>query len=155
MTACSLTREGKHPSMELAPASLPPIPPEAGGHEGLSDRPLLYSGPAMNPCSPLGHLRRLALIVAAGALLAGCVYKVNVYQGWITDPGDVDKVEMGMTREQVAYLLGTPTVRDPFHADRWDYVFTPGTLEGERRIVRIEFSEEGVSSIEITPVSGS
>ena len=139
-----------NPSMELAPASLPPIPPEAGGHEGLSDRPLLYSASAMQPCS---HLRRLVLIAAAGALLAGCVYKVNIYQGWITDPGEIDKVEMGMTREQVAYLLGTPTVRDPFHAERWDYVFTAGTLEGERRIVMIEFSEEGVSSVEITPLS--
>ena len=99
--------------------------------------------------------RRLVLIAAAGALLAGCVYKVSIYQGWITDPGDIDKVEMGMTREQVAYLLGTPTVRDPFHADRWDYVLTPGTLEGDRRIVMIEFSEEGVSSIKITPVSGN
>ncbi|MCY3815382.1 MAG: outer membrane protein assembly factor BamE [Gammaproteobacteria bacterium] len=106
----------------------------------------------MSPCSPRSNWRRLVVIAAAGALLAGCVYKVNIYQGWITDPGDVDKVEMGMTREQVAYLLGTPTVRDPFHADRWDYVFTPGTLKGERRIVRIEFSDEGVSSIEITPV---
>ena len=93
-------------------------------------------------------LLHLVLIAAAGAMLAGCVYKVRVYQGWITDPGDIDKVEVGMTREQVAYLLGTPTVRDPFHADRWDYVFTPGTLEGERRIVVIRFSDEGVSSIE-------
>lgn len=116
---------------------------------------LLYSGSAMNPCSYFSHLRRLVLTAAAGALLAGCVYKVNIYQGWITDPGDIDKVEMGMTREQVAYLLGTPTVRDPFHADRWDYVFTPGTLEGERRIVMIEFSDEGVSSIEITPAAGN
>lgn len=98
--------------------------------------------------------RSLVLIAAAGALLAGCVYKVNIYQGWITDPGDIDKVEIGMTREQVAYLLGTPTVSDPFHAERWDYVFTAGTLESERRIVVIEFSEEGVSSIETTPISG-
>ena len=139
-----------NPSMELAPASLPPIPPEARDHKGLIDRPLLYSGPAMN-----SHLRRLVLAAAAGALLAGCVYKVNIYQGWITDPGEIDKVEMGMTREQVAYVLGTPTVRDPFHAERWDYVFTAGTLEGERRIVMIEFSEEGVSSVEITPLSAN
>lgn len=97
--------------------------------------------------------RSLILIAAAGALLAGCVYKVSVYQGWITDPGDIDQVEVGMTREQVAYLLGTPTVSDPFHAERWDYVFTPGTLEGERRIVVIRFSGEAVSSVEITPVS--
>lgn len=94
--------------------------------------------------------RTLALAAACCALLAGCVYKVRIYQGWITDPGDVEKVEIGMTREQVAYLLGTPTVRDPFHADRWDYVITSGTLEGERRIVIIRFSAEGVSSVEIT-----
>ncbi|MYA32019.1 MAG: outer membrane protein assembly factor BamE [Gammaproteobacteria bacterium] len=120
-----------------------------GARTGYRRAPLIYSGSAMKPCI---YLRRLVVIAAAGALLAGCVYKVNIYQGWITDPGDIDKVEMGMTREQVAYLLGTPTVRDPFHADRWDYVFTPGTLEGERRIVMIEFSDEGVSSIEITPL---
>ena len=94
--------------------------------------------------------RRMALAAAACVLVAGCVYKVRVYQGWITDPGDIEKVEIGMTREQVAYLLGTPTVRDPFHSDRWDYVFTSGTLEGERRIVVILFSAEGVSSIDIT-----
>lgn len=103
---------------------------------------------------PRKHRRGLVLIAAAGTLLTACVYKVNIYQGWITDPGDIDKVEIGMTREQVAYLLGTPTVRDPFHVERWDYVFTAGTLEGERRIVVIEFSEEGVSSVEITPVPG-
>ena len=103
----------------------------------------------MKPCS---QLHRLFLIAAAAALFGGCVYKVNVYQGWITDPGEIDKVEIGMTREQVAYLLGTPTVRDPFRAERWDYVFTPGTLEGERRIVAIEFTEEGVSSIEVKPI---
>ena len=108
---------------------------------------LLYCGPAMKHSQ---QWRRLALTAAACALLAGCVYKVNVFQGSIIDPGDIEKVEIGMTREQVAYLLGTPTVRDPFHADRWDYVFTSGTLEGQRRIVVIRFSAEGVSSIDIT-----
>lgn len=95
--------------------------------------------------------RQLILATAVGALLTGCVYKVRVYQGTITDAGNIEKVELGMTREQVAYLLGTPTVRDPFHASRWDYVFTGGTLEGQRRIVVIRFSEEGVSSIDIAP----
>ena len=94
--------------------------------------------------------RRLVLAAWACVLLAGCVYQVQVFQGSIIDAGDVEKVELGMTRDQVAYLLGTPTVHDPFHADRWDYVFTSGTLEGQRRIVVIRFSEEGVSSIDIT-----
>ena len=99
--------------------------------------------------NPRHLLRHLVLTAAAGAMLAGCVYKVPIYQGWITDPGDIEKVEVGMTREQVAYLLGTPTVRDPFHSDRWDYVLTAGTLEGQRRIVVVRFGDEGVSSIEV------
>ena len=97
--------------------------------------------------------RNLAAAAAACALAAGCIYKVSVYQGSIIDPADLDKVENGMTREQVAYVLGTPTVRDPFHADRWDYVFTSGTLAGERRIVVIRFSDSGVTSVQITPSS--
>ncbi len=94
--------------------------------------------------------RNLALAVAAGVILASCVYKVRVFQGSIIDPGDIEKVEIGMTREQVAYVLGTPTVSDPFQADRWDYVFTSGTLQGQRRIVVVRFSDDGVSAVEVT-----
>ena len=95
----------------------------------------------------------LVLAVAACAVLANCIYKVRVYQGSIVDPGDVEKVEVGMTREQVAYVLGTPTVSDPFQADRWDYVLTDGTLESDRQIVVVRFSEQGVSTVEITTPS--
>ncbi len=28
-----------------------------------------------------------------------------------------------MTENQVRFLLGTPMIADPFHADRWDYVY--------------------------------
>jgi len=97
----------------------------------------------------------LALAAVACAVLAGCVYKVRVFQGSIVDPGDLEKVEIGMTREQVAYVLGTPTVNDPFHANRWDYVFTDGTLQGERRLVVVRFSEEGVSAIETMGAPGN
>lgn len=36
---------------------------------------------------------------------------------------DVDQVEVGMTRNQVRFLLGTPMIDDPFHEGRWDYVY--------------------------------
>ena len=32
-------------------------------------------------------------------------------------------LRQGMTRDQVQLLLGTPLLRDAFHADRWDYTF--------------------------------
>ena len=35
----------------------------------------------------------------------------------------ISQVKLGMTREQVRFLLGTALLTDMFHADRWDYIF--------------------------------
>jgi outer membrane protein assembly factor BamE len=67
--------------------------------------------------------RRSLLNVLAGCLLSGCVYRVDVQQGNLLDEEDIDAVQPGMTRSQVRFLLGTPMVEDPFHRDRWDYVY--------------------------------
>ena len=57
-------------------------------------------------------------------LLAGaCVYQAAMSQGNLLDQEDIDLVEVGMTRGQVRFLLGTPMIDDPFHEDRWDYVY--------------------------------
>ncbi|MCP1771504.1 outer membrane protein assembly factor BamE [Neisseria perflava] len=50
-------------------------------------------------------------------------YKLKVVQGNELDPRAVVSLQPGMTRDQVQLLLGTPLLRDAFHADRWDYVF--------------------------------
>ena len=41
----------------------------------------------------------------------------------MTQLKDGMKRKEGMTREQVRFILGTPLLTDPFHGDRWDYVF--------------------------------
>ena len=56
-------------------------------------------------------------------LSAGCVYRATISQGNIIKQQDLDQIEIGMTRNQVRFLLGTPMVDDPFHANRWDYVY--------------------------------
>lgn len=66
----------------------------------------------------------LALAAAAMAcLLAACVYRLDTQQGNLLDEDQVAEVEVGMTRSQVRFLLGTPMVADPFTQDRWDYMF--------------------------------
>ena len=35
----------------------------------------------------------------------------------------IAKLEAGMTRSQVAFLLGTPMVPPAFDRDRWDYFY--------------------------------
>ena len=55
--------------------------------------------------------------------LSGCVYKVDVQQGNLLEEKDIEAVEIGMTRSQVRFLLGTPAVTDPLFQDRWDYIY--------------------------------
>ncbi|KAA6186376.1 outer membrane protein assembly factor BamE [Thiohalocapsa marina] len=52
------------------------------------------------------------------------VYKMTVQQGNILTEDMVDQVQLGMSRSQVRYLLGTPMLADMFHTDRWDYIYT-------------------------------
>jgi outer membrane protein assembly factor BamE len=66
--------------------------------------------------------RAAGLLAALG--LCACVYRMDVQQGNLLDAQDVDQVEVGMTRSQVRFLLGTPMVTDAFDKDRWDYVYS-------------------------------
>ena len=63
------------------------------------------------------------LLLATLLVTTGCVYRANISQGNIVVEEDLDQVELGMTRSQVRFLLGTPMIDDPFHVNRWDYVY--------------------------------
>lgn len=66
---------------------------------------------------------RAAPAVILAALLAGCVYRIDVQQGNLLEESAVEQVQVGMTRSQVQFLLGTPMVSDAFRRDRWDYPY--------------------------------
>ncbi len=68
-------------------------------------------------------IQRFAGLVLV-AVAAGCVYRMDIQQGNLLDPEQADQVEVGMTRSQVRFLLGTPMVIDTFDPDRWDYVYS-------------------------------
>ena len=97
--------------------------------------------------------KSLFLAVALGILIgsSGCVYRANISQGNIVEEEDLDQVEVGMTRNQVRFLLGTPMVDDPFHRDRWDYVYYVkiGRKDATaKRWVTIEFEGDTVTEIQ-------
>jgi outer membrane protein assembly factor BamE len=73
---------------------------------------------------PATRLAARCAALAFASLLAACVYRMDVQQGNLLDAEQVDQVEVGMTRSQVRFLLGTPMVIDAFNADRWDYVYS-------------------------------
>ena len=71
-------------------------------------------------------MRKLLLLLLATLLVSGCglLYRQPVFQGNLLDKAAVDQLQAGMDRQQVMVLLGTPSIRDPFHHDRWDYMAT-------------------------------
>ncbi len=75
------------------------------------------------------------LATGCGSNQWGFPYKVGVQQGnWITTE-QVGLLTEGMTREQVRYALGSPTLTSALHADRWDYPYfyrAPNGLVEER-----------------------
>jgi len=58
--------------------------------------------------------------LAAGFGLQGCVYRMTIQQGNFLEDRAVTQLQVGMTRSQVRYLLGTPMVPDAFDRDRWE-----------------------------------
>jgi len=112
------------------------------------------------PCLP----RVAAAALLAGAALSGCQslqtsenflgiltpYRIEVVQGNVITSEQVALARTGLTRAQVRDVLGSPLLADPFHADRWDYVFTirrQGAAPQSRRIV-VLFKNDVLASIE-------
>jgi outer membrane protein assembly factor BamE len=107
---------------------------------------------------------RFIVFVTLACALAGCSslqssdsffglitpYRVEVVQGNALTKEQIEAVKPGMTRAQVRDVLGSPLLTDPFHADRWDYIFTirrQGT-EPQRRSVIVRFDGDLLKQVE-------
>ena len=77
------------------------------------------------------------------------VYKMTVQQGNIVTEEMVDSLELGMTKRQVEFVLGTPLLTDFFHADRWDYTYTirRGHADMEQRDLTLFFQDDQLARI--------
>ncbi len=96
----------------------------------------------------------------AAVLASACIYRIDIQQGNLLEQNDVEQVQVGMTRSQVQFLLGTPMVADSFHRDRWDYTYylrLGRSRDVERRWIVVYFEDDRVARIErdlnLEPVS--
>jgi outer membrane protein assembly factor BamE len=58
-------------------------------------------------------------------------YRPDIQQGNFVSQEMLAQLKPGMSKEQVKFLLGTPLMADPFHAQRWDYPFRLAKGNGE------------------------
>jgi outer membrane protein assembly factor BamE len=106
-------------------------------------------------------LRNTAAATSLILVLAGCEsvrgwvppliqpYRPDVQQGNVVTREMAEQLREGMSREQVRFLLGTPMLSSPFHADRWDYVYFLKRGKGsetQSRRLTVQFKDNRLAS---------
>src|SRR5690606_41641078 len=80
------------------------------------DAPGVYHRDHFHPrVHAMPSLSRLLLIAPVSLALVGCgiLYKQPIYQGNLMEKEAVDQLRPGLSKQQVAGLLGTPSLADP------------------------------------------
>ncbi|MBP6190375.1 MAG: outer membrane protein assembly factor BamE [Acinetobacter sp.] len=85
-------------------------------------------------------MQKIMLTLFVTSVLSGCsifgVYKVDIPQGTPLTQAQAAQVQVGMSAQQVRFLLGSPSVSDPLNPLRWDYIYhyIPGTYAKKAKI---------------------
>jgi outer membrane protein assembly factor BamE len=99
---------------------------------------------------------KLIFLSALYIFVSGCTslspYKMEIRQGNYVAPEARQKIRVGMSRQQIISVLGSPLVSDVFHANRWDYIYR---LEERSKLVEqqrltLHFEGDFVKRIEDT-----
>lgn len=77
-------------------------------------------------------------------------YRIDVRQGNFVTQEMAAQLKLGQSRDQVRFILGTPLLNDPFHNDRWDYVyrFQPGRGEVQQRHLTVYFADNKLARVD-------
>ena len=79
-------------------------------------------------------MNKIISIITLTLMLTGCaIYKADVQQGNALSKETVSQLQRGMSKAEVASLLGNPLLQDNFRSDRWDYVFFNGKGGGQQK----------------------
>ena len=88
------------------------------------------------------------LVIAACTFIQP--YKFDIPQGNEIEQAKLDQVQLGMSKAQVAYLLGNPAIDNPFDQDRWDYVYylTDAKRKTSKRLISLSYTNGKLASID-------
>lgn len=107
--------------------------------------------------NPLEQRQKIAIsaLLTALMLLSACAswlpdaHKIDIIHGNAIERDDLNKIHPGMTKAEVTPILGTPLISDPFHAQRWDYIYQYLPGKGEQAQSRVTLFFEGDRLVKI------
>jgi outer membrane protein assembly factor BamE len=102
---------------------------------------------------------RYVLLSLLALGLTGCsiIYKLPTRQGNVIEQKQLDQLQVGMTRDQVKFLLGTPIATSPFRAERWDYFGYYKSPRGQvsSRTVSLYFDDNKLARMDGAELTGT
>ena len=98
-------------------------------------------------------MRRVLILIISlffSQFIAGCAYKPDIQQGNSFDEKQLSQLKIGMSPQQVTFIMGTALLKDPFHKKRWDYIYTFAKNQEttERRLLTLHFKNNRLSKID-------
>ena len=108
-------------------------------------------------------------VISASLLIAGCsttekisslvpdslsnwslVHKQTIQQGNVLTEAALEELSPGMSKDEVRLSLGTPSLVDVFHQERWDYIYALN-VPGEEPVLKtlsVYFEDDLVDRVE-------
>lgn len=98
-------------------------------------------------------IRALAIALCVVVILGACsIHKIDIQQGNVITQEMLEKLKIGMDKQKISRLLGTPLIDDPFQTARWDYVYSfvaGDTGEKQSSHIVLFFDGESLTKIDV------
>jgi outer membrane protein assembly factor BamE len=108
----------------------------------------------------LGHLfiaaKPLITVACCAVFLSACTawlpeaHKLDLQQGNTVKLAQLEAIEIGMSKIEVRKIMGDPMLSDPFHNQRWDYIYRYLPRNGFERksLLTLYFEDEKLIKID-------
>ena len=77
------------------------------------------------------------------------LYKQDLSQGSYPEKSEISKLKIGMNKDEVTKILGTPTLVNPLYPNKWAYIYTyeEGFNKTENDKLLLDFNDNKLTKI--------
>jgi len=101
-------------------------------------------------------ITQVTLIASCIAALSACAdwlpeaHKLDLQQGNTIKLAQLEAISIGMPKSEVRRILGSPMLSDPFHNQRWDYIyrFIPNKGFERKSLLTLYFEDDVLVKID-------
>ena len=93
---------------------------------------------------------KVIVTLTLALLVSSCsIYKMEVQQGNALNNETVSQLQRGMSKAEVASLLGNPLLQDNFRSNRWDYIYFKrnGRKLGNKQNLTLYFENDQLTQV--------